>query len=89
MTTCPCFGPRVDPSQLVCLRVPAFPCPLVDGLTPRQQEVVEALWDGASNQQIASRLGCSANTIARHLANIYLRLDVKSRFELLAELAMH
>ena len=80
--------PSVDSSPFVCLRVPTLRCPLVDGLTPRQQEVVEALWAGASNRQIAERLGCSANTIANHMASIYERLDVKSRFELLAELAL-
>jgi DNA-binding CsgD family transcriptional regulator len=49
------------------------------GLTPRELEVVVAVADGCSNRQAARALHISERTVARHLANVYLKTQVTSR----------
>ncbi|HEU4511864.1 MAG TPA: response regulator transcription factor [Nocardioidaceae bacterium] len=49
------------------------------GLTNREVEVVALIAAGRSNRQIASALGISERTVARHVSNIFTRLDVSSR----------
>ena len=41
--------------------------------------VVAAVADGRSNQQVARALSISERTVARHLANVYLKTQVVSR----------
>ena len=48
-------------------------------LTPRETELLGALAEGWSNQQIANRFGISANTVKFHLKNLYDKLSVKNR----------
>lgn len=48
-------------------------------LSVRELEVLELVSHGLSNAQIASRLFISEGTVKRHLTNIYLKLDVRSR----------
>lgn len=48
-------------------------------LTARQQEILRWVDAGDSNRQIARRLHVSESTVAKHLENIYHRLDVNSR----------
>ncbi|MCI2416121.1 response regulator transcription factor [Saccharopolyspora sp. K220] len=50
-------------------------------LSPRQQEVLLQVAKGLSNRQISSRLGLTEGTVKRHLANIYAKLQVRSRTE--------
>lgn len=50
-------------------------------LTPRQQEVLELLRQGLSNQEIAERLGIGVFTARYHVSEILARLDVESRRE--------
>ena len=49
------------------------------GLTDREVEVVRLVAAGHTNRAIAGRLCLSEKTVARHLANIYAKLDVPSR----------
>jgi len=35
--------------------------------------------EGSSNGEIGRRLGVSEHTVARHMANVFLKLDVSSR----------
>ncbi len=56
--------------------------PNLDGLTPREQEVLAMLADGASNAAIAEALNISPNTVARHRENIMTKLNLHSRTEL-------
>lgn len=56
--------------------------PTIDGLTPRQQEVLTLIAEGLSNQEIADRLGISVRTVERHRENIMGRLNLHSRTEL-------
>lgn len=61
---------------------PARSSPNLDGLTPREQEVLALLADGASNAEIAEELSISPNTVARHRENIMAKLNLHSRTEL-------
>ncbi len=54
---------------------------LPDGLTVRQAEVLGLLAAGSSNKEIASSLHLSVATVERHLANIYRKLEIRSRVE--------
>ncbi|NIM92726.1 MAG: response regulator [Anaerolineales bacterium] len=54
----------------------------LDGLTPREQEVLAHLADGATNVEIAETLGISPKTVARHRENIMRKLNLHSRTEL-------
>lgn len=48
-------------------------------LTERQIEVLRLVAAGRSNREIAAVLHLSEKTVARHLSNIFLKLDVPSR----------
>ena len=54
----------------------------LDGLTAREQEVLEQLAEGAANPEIAERLNISPKTVARHRENIMSKLNLHSRSEL-------
>ncbi|TDD23596.1 helix-turn-helix transcriptional regulator [Kribbella turkmenica] len=49
------------------------------GLTGRELEVLRLVASGNSNTEIAHRLVLSDKTVARHLTNIFTKLDVPSR----------
>ncbi len=49
------------------------------GLTAREVEVLRLVASGRSNTQIATELVLSEKTVARHLSNIFTKLDVGSR----------
>lgn len=48
-------------------------------LTEREAAVLAKLDEGLPNRTIGHQLGVSEHTVARHLANIFLKLDVGSR----------
>jgi DNA-binding NarL/FixJ family response regulator len=50
-----------------------------DGLTPRELEMLRALATGQSNREIAEQFVLSERTVARHVANIFLKLGLSSR----------
>ena len=49
------------------------------GLTDREVEVLRLVARGSSNPEIAATLVLSEKTVARHLSNIFTKLDVGSR----------
>lgn len=55
-------------------------------LSPREKQVVDLLLLGKSNKQIALALGVSERTIEFHLKNIYIKMQVASRVELILKL---
>jgi ATP/maltotriose-dependent transcriptional regulator MalT len=57
------------------LLTPTFP----DGLTAREVEVLRLVADGRTNPQIARTLFLSEKTVARHLSNIFGKIQVSSR----------
>lgn len=55
----------------------AAPAPC--GLTTREVEVLQLVATGQSNREIAGALFISEKTVARHISNIFTKLDVSSR----------
>lgn len=53
----------------------------LEGLTPREKEILSCLVKGLRNKEIADTMGVSAETIRAHLRNIYEKLHVTSRTE--------
>ncbi len=51
-------------------------------LTPREQEVLELLAQGATNAEIAQRLIISTHTVARHRENLMRKLQLHTRSDL-------
>lgn len=49
------------------------------GLSSRELEVLQLMAEGLSNQEIASRLFVSLNTIKTHSSNLFIKMDVKRR----------
>lgn len=54
----------------------------LNGLTPREKEVLAHLAEGESNAEIGQLLGISPKTVARHRENIMGKLNLHSRTEL-------
>ena len=55
-------------------------------LTPRQRDVVQILMNGATRAEVAEELGISENTVKSNIREIYKRLGVKNRAELVQTL---
>jgi DNA-binding NarL/FixJ family response regulator len=55
------------------------PRPAADALTPREREVLAQVASGATNRQIASRLGVSERTARTHVSSILAKLGLASR----------
>ena len=51
----------------------------LDGLTPRETEILERIARGLQTKEIAGELGIGERTIGSHLRNIYEKLHVHSR----------
>ncbi|MEW6286031.1 MAG: response regulator transcription factor [Chloroflexota bacterium] len=54
----------------------------INGLTPRESEVLSLLAEGKNNDEIAEILGISVHTVARHRENLMSKLGLHSRSEL-------
>lgn len=52
-----------------------------NALTDREEDVLKLLANGASNAQIAQRLGLSESTVKFHLRNLFSKLGVTNRTE--------
>jgi DNA-binding CsgD family transcriptional regulator len=50
-----------------------------EGLTAREAEILMLVADGITNRQVADALVISEKTVARHLANVYLKVGVSTR----------
>ncbi len=65
-----------------------FPVPGPTGLfTPREAEVLALLAEGASNKEIARRLGISVHTAKFHVARVFGKLDATGRADAVAHAA--
>jgi len=57
------------------------PASEMDGLTPREQEILALLAKGYLYKEIADQLGISLSTVRAHLHAVYEKLHVQSRTE--------
>jgi DNA-binding NarL/FixJ family response regulator len=53
-------------------------------ITAREHEVLELVSQGLANREIAERLGISTRTAQKHIENLFKKLDVHDRTELVA-----
>jgi len=56
-------------------------------LSPQQREIALHIALGRSNQEISAQLGVSLNTVAYHVKQLFLRLDVHTRLEAIEKIA--
>ena len=63
------------------------PRPVVpgDSLTPREHEIVRGIEDGLSYKLIAERLHLSIDTVRSHIRQVYRKLQVNSKAEIMAK----
>ena len=54
------------------------------GITDREREIIQKVVEGKSNAEIAGELFISLATVKTHLHNIYGKMNVDSRYDLLA-----
>jgi DNA-binding NarL/FixJ family response regulator len=52
------------------------------GLTSRESAITRLVLDGVSDVEIATRLSIARATVHAHLARLYLKLDIHSRYQL-------
>lgn len=58
-------------------------------LTPREREVVGCIADGMPDKIICEHLGCSYQTVKRHLVNIRNKIGMTSRLEIAVAVYRH
>lgn len=63
------------------------PASRVDRLTPRELELARLFAAGESHKAIAQRAGLAPATVRNHLRNIYAKLEIQHRVELIEALA--
>src|SRR5689334_364090 len=76
------LGEKVFPTNLAAMLLDmtaAGPLNSVRGLSPREQEILQALVTGASNKVIAYKLGITEATVKVHLKTLLRKLDVNNR----------
>ena len=56
---------------------------LQKGLSNRESEVAELVTKGLSNKEVANQLFVTEKTVKFHLTNIYKKMNVKSRAQLI------
>lgn len=55
-------------------------------LTSREGEIIEKVYQGKTNREIGEDLFISGKTVENHLRNIYQKMQIKSRMQLVTEL---
>lgn len=81
-TTYRALGARTDLARLGESPVAAEPAADRASMTPlssREVEVLRLVATGATNRMIATKLVLSEKTVARHLSNMFTKIDVSSR----------
>jgi two-component system nitrate/nitrite response regulator NarL len=77
------LGEKVFPTNLAAmlLDMNSTPSPVnsLRGLSPREQEILQALVTGASNKLIAIKLGITEATVKVHLKTLLRKIDVNNR----------
>jgi DNA-binding NarL/FixJ family response regulator len=58
-------------------------------LTPRELEILEQVKAGSTNMKISQEMGIAKRTVQQHLSNIFKKLGVNSRVELIVWVQQH
>ena len=66
---------------IVSFQEPVTTAAEMEGLSPREREILELLAAGFPNKQIAARVGLTDGTVRWHLRHVYNKLHVRSRTE--------
>lgn len=66
---------------IVSFQEPVTTAVEMEGLSPREREILELLAEGFPNKQIAARVGLTDGTVRWHLRHVYNKLHVRSRTE--------
>jgi LuxR family maltose regulon positive regulatory protein len=69
----------IEPEQADSLQKQIPESDWIEPLSERELEVLKLIAEGLSNQEIASRLYLSLNTVKAHTRNIYGKLGVNNR----------
>lgn len=79
-------GPApADPSPRATARTAPGEISKVEGLSPRESEVLDLVARGFIYQEIAERMGVSISTVQTHVRNIYGKLGVHNKAEAVFE----
>jgi DNA-binding NarL/FixJ family response regulator len=73
-------------AQLPALSIDKINHHLLGPLSQREFDVVQLLYEGVTNNQMAEKLFVSVNTVKTHLKNIYIKLDANTRLGVLRKL---
>jgi two-component system, NarL family, response regulator LiaR len=79
------IDPTIAPALITNLMNPL----LTEQLTERELDVVRGVSKGWTNREIAHHLGISDRTVQGHLANIFTKMHVSSRTELVTAALQH
>lgn len=77
--------PQIARKVINHFKVPKKEIKPENGLTPREQDIVNGLVDGLSYKLIADRYDISIDTVRAHIRNIYRKLHVNSKAEVIAK----
>jgi pimeloyl-ACP methyl ester carboxylesterase/DNA-binding CsgD family transcriptional regulator len=61
----------------------------LDGLTPREVQVLRRVAAGSTNKEIAGDLGVAVSTVERHLVNLYTKIGARGRADAIAYALRH
>lgn len=67
--------------------VEASAVPVTRALTAQQLQIARLVADGATNREVAARLFLSTRTVDHHMRNIFSRLGIRSRIDLVRALS--
>ena len=71
--------PALEDVDRLLREKPSARQPEAGGLTSREVEVLRLIARGKTNRAIAGDLGISEKTVARHISNIFVKLDLSTR----------
>jgi len=76
---------HADGIQKASSRDESEPLAMAASISPREQEILQSLSIGLSNQEIAEQYSISASTVKTHLENIFRKLEVNSRTQAIGQ----